>query len=496
MIYRLFVLWLILALIPIPIPAQRVLPAKEKQAETQSQTSVLPEEEQDKLNEEMPPRSLEGPIDPDTYILGPSDRLLLIIGGPERTTLPFEILPEGSALLPNIGPFQAAGLTLREFTRQVREKLGRYYRNVDIDCSLARPRSFVVYVLGEVMKPGPVELFAPFPLSRALAGAGGVSAVGSRREIEIHEQGRLVCKVDLLSFLKLGNFEGNPTLREGQSVVVPFRKRTVKALGEVGQPGYYEMLKGETVEDLLAMCGGVAAWGDKDRMIIERVMARDSVSTITFSYDEIGRIELENQDVLVVSDILSFPQNRFVYVTGGGGRQGRFLLQPGETLKQFLPRTWRVAEQFTVDTALLERKNAAGDVEVIRFNPKDVFSADSLGDIELRPGDKISIPPLAESVYVAGEVTEPGEYVYHAEFKVEEYISMAGGPTSKGSFNRISIISRDGRSRNAGKDSLVKRGETILVKQRYASMLGSFVVSVGSLSAIVLSIVALSRTSK
>ena len=81
-----------------------------------------------------------------------------------------------------------------------------------------------------------------------------------------------------------------------------------------------------------------------------------------------------------------------------------------------------------------------------------------------------------------------------AEFRAEEYISMAGGPTSKGSFGRISIISREGQERGASKDSIVKRGETILVKRSYTSMMGSFFVTVGSLSAIVLSIVALSRT--
>jgi protein involved in polysaccharide export with SLBB domain len=494
MIYRLFVLWLALALVPLPIPAQKVLPKSEtgkSGAEPQTSASIG---ELEKLGEGVMPRSLEGPIDPDSYVLGPSDQLMLIIGGPERTTIPIRILPEGSVLLPNIGSFQAAGLTLSEFTKQIRQQLGRYYRNVDIDCNLTVPRTFLVYVLGAVRKPGPVELYAPFRLSQALEGAEGMSTGGSVREIEIQENGQLVRKVDLQSFLKLGDFEGNPTLREGQTLVVPVRKKTVRVLGEVRLQGRYELLEGETVEDLLAFCGGITGWGDKDRLIIERVQARDSVFTLTFPYDEIGRMELKNRDVLVVPDILSFPQNRFVYVSGGGGRQGRFLLQPGETLRQFLPRTWRVAEEYTVNTALLERKTENNGIEVTQFNPKDIFAGDPLGDIELKPGDIINVPPIIESVYVAGEITLPGEYVYRAEFRAAEYISMAGGPTSKGSLGRISIISREGKERGAGKDSIIKRGETLLVRSSYTSMMGSFIVTVGSLSAIVLSIVALSRT--
>jgi hypothetical protein len=219
------------------------------------------------------------------------------------------------------------------------------------------------------------------------------------------------------------------------------------------------------------------------------------VYTQSFPLDQADQIKLYNRDVLVVSDILSFPQNRFVYVRGGGGRQGRFLLQPGETLKQFLPRTWRVAEQYTVDTALLERHSAESGVEVIQFDPKDIFAGDPLGDIELKPGDIINVPPIIESVYVAGEVNDPGEYVYRAEFLAEEYISMAGGPSTRGSFSRISIISREGQERGAEKDSIVKRGETIVVKRSYSSMAGAFLVTVGSLTAIVLSIVALSQSS-
>jgi len=117
------------------------------------------------------PTSLDGPIDPDTYILGPSDELFLVLRGPETVFHKLRVLPEGDVILPNIGPYAAAGLTLSQFRTDVVKALKRYYRNIDMDILLTKPRSFVVYVSGEIARPGAVELTAPSRVSHAIAEA-------------------------------------------------------------------------------------------------------------------------------------------------------------------------------------------------------------------------------------------------------------------------------------------------------------------------------------
>jgi protein involved in polysaccharide export with SLBB domain len=470
--------------------------SKENKIISERIKSPEPEELELGWEQKQRSRSLEGPIDPATYILGPMDRLILIIGGPESTNIVLRILPEGVVVLPNIGPFQAAGLTLADFKQKLKEALGRYYRNVDIDCQLFIPRTFNVFVLGEVNNPGPVELHAPFRLSEALEGAGDRTGFGSLREIEIWESNQLVRTVDLYSFIRFGEFEQNPSLREGQSVIVPPKRVVAKVVGEVRKRGEYEIRSGETVDDLLVLAGGITAFGNDQQLIIERIIAGDSTYTIRFPIEDAGQIEVHNRDVLIVPDIFSFPQSRFVYVTGGGGRNGRFLLQNGETLKDFLPRLWRFTNDDAATDMVLERKTDGNIEEYIKFNPTEIFMGATNGDIVLRPGDVITIPPTDVSVFVTGEVMIPGPIPFRADLRAEEYISLAGGPTDKGGYGSLSIFSKDGSRREGEGMSKVYRGETIVVKQRGTVKLRSFVVGLGSLSGLVLAIIAVTQINK
>jgi protein involved in polysaccharide export with SLBB domain len=95
------------------------------------------------------PSALDGPVDPETYVLGPSDELSLILRGPDAVVHPLRVLPEGYVLLPNVGPFKASGMTLAQLKMDVREALGRYYKRVEIDLLLTTPRRFVAYVSGD-----------------------------------------------------------------------------------------------------------------------------------------------------------------------------------------------------------------------------------------------------------------------------------------------------------------------------------------------------------
>jgi protein involved in polysaccharide export with SLBB domain len=497
MMNRIITVLIMLVLIPSAAAAQESKIADEaNELLSERLESPKPEDIESEWEQRQRSSALEGPIDPATYILGPMDRLVLIISGPQSTNISLRVLPEGIVVLPNIGPFPAAGLTLAEFKQKMLDALSRYYRNVDIDCRLFMPRTFNIFVLGEVKNPGPVEMHAPFRLSEALVGAGDRTGRGSMREIEIWDSDQIIRKVDLYSFLRFGGFEHNPTLREGQTVLVPQKRRVAKVVGEVRKPGEFEILSGETMNDLLAFGGGITAFGDEQRLIIERIHEGDSTSTIQFSIDSAGQMDVNNRDVLVVPDIFSFPQSRFVHVVGGGGRRGRFLIQEGETLSDFLPRLWRFKDDDAASDMILERKTEHDVEEYISFNPTQIFMGDPTGGLILQSGDVITIPPIDENVFVTGEVVTPGPVPFRADLRAEEYISMAGGPTEKGGFGRLKVFSKDGSLRDAEEGSMVYRGETIVVKQRRTVKLRSFVIGLGSLSGLVLAIIALTQTNR
>jgi len=439
------------------------------------------------------PTSLEGPIDPETYILGPSDELSLIIRGPETTFHQLRVLPEGYVVLPNLGPYNAAGVTLSRLRADLREALKRYYKNVEIDLLLTKPRSFVVYVSGEVARPGAVELTAPSRVSHAIAAAGGVTDPGSVRLIEVREKGQAVSVVDLFMLVMDGDNAHNPILREGQTVHVCPRYMKAMTVGELRKSGNFEIVPGETVRDLIRFSGGFSTTADTLHLLLERTNPGEEVTSIVLRCDSAASVELKDLDVLVVPDLVSLHGIEPVEVLGGGGRDGEFQVAKSETLKDFLFRLWRFTYRYNVESAVIERHVPKGRPQYIYFNVREVLEGGEAGDTVLKPGDTISFPVKEKQVFVTGEVNQPGVFPFQPGYTAERYIALAGGPNTTGTYGKIDIFALDGNKRGGDRRSLVYRGETIVVKQKTSKILSGWFWGAASLSGLALSIYAITK---
>lgn len=439
------------------------------------------------------PKSLDGPVDPQTYVVGPSDELSLILRGPEAVVHPLIVLPEGYVVLPNAGPYKAAGLTLSELKNEVRQTLQRFYRNVEIDLLLTKPRSFVTYISGEVRKPGPVELSAPSRVNHALAAAGGVTPQGSIRLIELRENGRPTSVIDLYRFMRTGNTAYNPVLTEGQIIHVPPRYMRASSVGEVRKSGIFEIVEGETAQDLIDFSGGFATTADTTHLLIERTNPGAEVTNIEFTSAEAPTVLLQDLDVLVVPDLVTLHGLEPVEVFGGGGREGTFQVAEEERLSDFVFRLWRFSPRFDIESAVIERPVPGGDTEYIYFNVRKILGGDPEGELVLRPGDLISFPPRENQVFVTGEVVSPGAVPFLPGFTAERYIALVGGPNAAGSYDKIDIFAVDGTQREGDRHSPVYRGETIVVKQRLSRTLAGWFYGVATITSLVLSIWAVTQ---
>lgn len=464
--------------------------------ETQSTTPPLPVVDQGLVDARSQRRFLHGldaPINPDKYIVGPSDEFVLFIRGPQEKQVTLRVLPEGTVVLPNVGAVDVAGLSITEMRALLDSELAPYYRNVEFDCQLVLPRTLVVNVLGEVGKPGAVELYAPFRLESALEGAGNVTERGSTRAIEIRDENGVVRRVDFLKYLRLGDGPDNPALREGWTVFVPSRGPACRVMGEVWRGGDYEVLPGETVADLVELAGGLTTEALTDRIVLERLDASDRLTVHEFAWNDADSVTVEDRDVIGVPDRRSFAGMDYVRINGGGGREGLITIRDGETLDSFMPRFLRLKQDFDLSRAVIERKTPSGEMKYIPVDLERVMAGEGGGSIALRSGDVISMPGYDQAVFVAGEANAPGPIPFQRGLPAERYVAMAGGPTSNGSIDRLEIIGKDGSKRRAGRNSTVFRGETILVKQKKWRIFQTVFVSVTSLTSLVLSIYAVSR---
>jgi hypothetical protein len=76
---------------------------------------------------------------------------------------------------------------------------------------------------------------------------------------------------------------------------------------------------------------------------------------------------------------------------------------------------------------------------------------------------------------------------------VGRYIARANGPTERGSVDKVEIYDSHGNRRSGNRDSVVYRGETILVKRRTGVVLGNLFLGMVTLTSLFLSVYAVTK---
>src|SRR6185503_119897 len=127
------------------------------------------------------------PVDPTEYVVGPGDLLQINLSGGVTRSWDAMILPEGTLYVPSIGPIPMVGITLVEARKLVQQRLSTEYRGVSVDLRLLRPRTFLVYMVGETSQPGPVEVSATARASEVLR-EQLFNEAASRRNVEIRRR--------------------------------------------------------------------------------------------------------------------------------------------------------------------------------------------------------------------------------------------------------------------------------------------------------------------
>jgi len=134
---------------------------------------------------------------PQNYVLGPGDQLIIDIFGASQETLKLTVSPDGDVTIPEYGPVHVSGLSVSAAQSRIRSRLGEYYQSSDIKTSLGQTRTIMVNVMGEVRVPGTYTLSAFATVFHALYRAGGISSLGTLRNIKVFRQGRQISVVDV-----------------------------------------------------------------------------------------------------------------------------------------------------------------------------------------------------------------------------------------------------------------------------------------------------------
>jgi polysaccharide biosynthesis/export protein len=158
------------------------------------------------------------------YIIGPDDLLQVSVWKNETMSRTLPVRPDGKISLPLLDDIQAAGLTPLQLRDKVAAALAEFMPSPEVAVTVLEVRSYRVSVLGEVQKPGVLQLKAPTTVLEAIALAGGFKDFASPSKIVIFRkdaQGQTQRLRFNYNRAVGGAGEDNVSLRTGDVIVVP-----------------------------------------------------------------------------------------------------------------------------------------------------------------------------------------------------------------------------------------------------------------------------------
>lgn len=388
---------------------------------------------------------------PEDYRLGPGDEVIIDIWGNNQATIRQTISPDGTINIPDIGLVSLNGMTIRQADSYMKRKLGQIYSvdgedaKSEIKLTLGNIRTIQVNLMGEVAVPGTYYLSSLSNLYHALYRAGGVSDLGSLRDIQLVRKGKKVASVDVYDFIMNGKTPDNINLEEGDIIVVPAYARLVEVAGNVKRPMTYELRDGETVESLLDYAGGFSGNAYKENVRVVRQNGKE-YQVYTVDAPDYASFVLEDGDELTVGQILDRYANR-IEVKGAVYRPGIYQLGNGvSTVSQLIAKADGLKGDAFTNRALIHREREDLTLEVISVDVKGILNG-TAADIELQKNDVLYIPSIHDlsdigDITVEGEVARPGAFVFADNTTLEDAIMMAGGLLESASTVKIDVTRR------------------------------------------------------
>lgn len=333
---------------------------------------------------------------PDNYLLGPDDTLLVQFYGKQSSSEQLIIGRDGQVQLDNVGPVTIAGLTFTEASALIKARVEEANIGVQASVSMGQLRSINVFIAGEAKYPGMYAVSAMTTVTQALFVAGGISDIGSLRDIRIQRSGNQIGHFDLYDLLLKGDNSGDTQLRHGDVVFVAPLQAVVEIGGEVNRPAIYEVKTGETVQDLLRMAGGAKPSAHIKDVVMERVNRQGvkQLSNLDLTSGSSLSNPLQNGDMLQLAAISNRVENEVV-LAGAVVRPGRYAYKTGMQLKDLIRGVWTdLLPTVDLDYALILReKNSRGDIEVIQVNLVDALALDggfsTQRSVQLQPRDVV-----------------------------------------------------------------------------------------------------------
>ena len=333
---------------------------------------------------------------PSDYRLGIGDELVVQYIGKESDELILEVNRDGQIQLPRLGHLSIAGMLFTEASSLIKDRVSNGLIGVNAVVSMGRLRVINVFMAGEVKVPGAYSVSALTTISQALFQAGGISDIGTLRDVQVKRQGKVVASFDVYDLLLSGNSTNDVRLRSGDVVFVPTYTALVEVSGEVKRPMLYELTSTETITHALSMAGGLNSNALNSTIILTKRSEDNDlpeVKNISLLNNDESNVVLSDGDKIVAQSLSNALTNS-VSIEGAVIRSGDFGWYDGIRVSDLITDIRRDLDT-TADleySIIVREKNARLDIEIVQFSLIDAL-LNSGTDLDplLNMNDKIMV---------------------------------------------------------------------------------------------------------
>ena len=416
---------------------------------------------------------------PVNYRLGPGDQLVIEVWGASESNITQKVTPDGYITIPDVGPINVNGLTVQAASNKIRGELSKIYAGMastnvnlstNVKVSLGQIRTIQVNIMGEVARPGTYALSSFSTVFHALYKAGGISRLGSLRNIKVVRGGRTVATVDVYDYIINGRSHSDIRLQEGDVILASPYEALVLIQGKIKRPMYYEMKSSESIKTLIDYAGGFSNDAYSSAVTVERNNTKErticTVDDMNYSV-----FNIKDGDIVSVGAILDRYDNR-IEIKGAVYRPGFYELgQEIQTVRDLIGKADGLLEDAFTNRGVLHRENPDRSLEVVSVNVKGILNGTE-PDITLQKNDVLFIPSIYDleakgTIEISGEVFSPGVFPYAANTKLEDLIIMAGGLTESASTVRVDVTRRINDPKSTKKNKELSKTYTFGVKDGF-----------------------------
>ena len=373
---------------------------------------------------------------PANYFLGPGDEITVSVYGLALTNRTLKVDSRGFIEFPNLWKMNVSGMTYAQTEEAVIKRLSANFnlQTNQVHTALTFARTISINVTGEIQKPGTFTLPASNSAFNFVAAAGGPTDYGSMRRVKVIRGGKVVQTLDLYAYLTSPGQATLIFLQDGDHIVVePVGPRS-RVFGAVRRPMLYELIPGESVQQLLNYAGGFTEASNTVSVQIRRPVA-GQLALLDVPEAAMGSTALNPGDQLEVKK-LNESLTEFVQVFGSVRYPGSYSWHQGITASELIALAGGYTDKALRNEAYILREKQNFRRIKLLINPSNAPILLNRDHVYI-----LDNPDLGEGlvVSVAGAVGQSVRVAHAEGLTLGDALRLAGGVKLDADLTKVEI---------------------------------------------------------